>query len=91
MAGLDATRGRRGVRRLSRANGDAGLPKHPGQSRAWILRHNDGQRTEFVTLTFWESLEAIRRFAGDNVELAVFYDEDDHFLREEKVTHWQID
>jgi heme-degrading monooxygenase HmoA len=65
----------------------------PGNQGAWILRRDDGERTEFVTLSFWESLEAIRGFAGDELERAVFYDEDDRFLveREETVTHWQID
>ena len=41
-----------------------GMPAYrstPGNRGAWILRHDDGERTEFVTLTFWESLEAIPR------------------------------
>jgi heme-degrading monooxygenase HmoA len=65
----------------------------PGNRGAWILRHDDSDRTEFVTLTFWESLDAIRGFAGDDVERAVFYEEDDRFLveREVTVTHWQVD
>ena len=73
-----------------------GMPAYrstPGNRGAWILRRNDGDRTEFVTLSFWESLEAIRGFAGEDVEAAVFYEEDDRFLveREETVTHWQVD
>jgi len=72
-----------------------GMPAYrstPGNRGAWILRHDGGDLTEFVTLTFWESLEAIRGFAGDDIEVAVFYPEDDRFLvkREEGVTHWQI-
>jgi heme-degrading monooxygenase HmoA len=65
----------------------------PGNRGAWILRNDDGDRTEFVTLTFWESLDAVRRFAGDDVRCAVFYPEDDRFLvaREETVTHWRVD
>jgi heme-degrading monooxygenase HmoA len=65
----------------------------PGNRGAWILRRDEGERTEFVTLTFWESLEAIRGFAGDDVERAVFYPEDDRFLveREERVHHWQLE
>ena len=65
----------------------------PGNRGAWILRHADGDRTEFVTLSFWDSLDAVRAFAGDDVERAVFYDEDDRFLvdRETRVVHWQID
>jgi heme-degrading monooxygenase HmoA len=65
----------------------------PGNQGAWILRREDGDRTEFVTLSFWDSLDSVRAFAGDDVEQAVFYDEDDRFLvdRETTVTHWQID
>jgi heme-degrading monooxygenase HmoA len=72
-----------------------GMPAYrstPGNRGAWILRHDEGDRTEFITLTFWDSLEAIRGFAGDDIELAVFYPEDDDFLveRETHVTHWEI-
>lgn len=72
-----------------------GMPAYrstPGNRGAWIMRREDGERTEFVTLSFWDSLDAIRAFAGDDVERAVFYDEDDRFLvdREETVTHWQL-
>jgi heme-degrading monooxygenase HmoA len=64
----------------------------PGNRGAWILRRDEGDRAEFVTLSFWDSLEAIRGFAGEDVERAVFYPEDDRFLvaREETVTHWEI-
>jgi heme-degrading monooxygenase HmoA len=64
-----------------------------GNRGAWILRRDDGDRTEFVTLTFWDSLDAVRGFAGDDVEQAVFYPEDDRFLvdRETTVTHWHVD
>ena len=64
----------------------------PGNRGAWILRRRDGARTEFVTLSFWESMDAVRGFAGDNPERAVFYPEDDRFLvaREETVTHFEL-
>jgi heme-degrading monooxygenase HmoA len=64
----------------------------PGNHGAWILRRPDGDRTEFVTLSFWESLDAVRGFAGDDPERAVFYPEDDRFLveREETVTHFEL-
>ena len=63
-----------------------------GNRGAWILRRDDGDRTEFVTLTFWDSLDAVRGFAGDEVERAVFYPEDDRFLvdRETSVTHFEL-
>jgi lactoylglutathione lyase len=64
----------------------------PGNRAAFILRRTDGERTEFVTLTFWSSLEAVKAFAGEDVEQAVFYPEDDRFLvdRETTVTHFEL-
>jgi len=64
----------------------------PGNLAAYILRRNEGARTEFVTLTFWDSMEAVARFAGDDVERAVFYPEDDRFLveRETTTTHYEV-
>ncbi len=32
----------------------------PGNQGAWILRRDEGDRTEFTTLSFWDSLESIR-------------------------------
>jgi hypothetical protein len=36
-----------------------------------LLRRPDGDAVEFVTLMWFESLEAVRAFAGDDYELAV--------------------
>lgn len=38
---------------------------------ASILRRPAGQGVEFLILTTWESMEAIRRFAGTDAETAV--------------------
>jgi heme-degrading monooxygenase HmoA len=64
----------------------------PGNRDAFILRRDEGDRTEFVTLTFWDSMDAVRGFAGDDVELAVFYPEDDRFLvdRETVARHYEV-
>ena len=64
----------------------------PGNQGAWIMRREEDGRTLFVTLSFWESLEAIRAFAGDDIERAVYYPEDDRFLveREDRVEHWEL-
>jgi hypothetical protein len=57
-----------------------------------MLRRDEGDRTAFVTLSFWDSLDAIRGFAGDDIERAVYYPEDDRYLveHEDTVTHWQV-
>ena len=64
----------------------------PGNRAAYILRREDGDRTEFVTLTFWESLDAVKRFAGEEPERAVFYPEDDRFLvdRDTTASHFEV-
>ena len=65
----------------------------PGNLGAHLLRRDlDDGRTEIVTLSFWESMEAVRRFAGDDPEQAVFYPEDDDFLldRETTVAHFEV-
>jgi hypothetical protein len=43
--------------------------------------------------TLWDSLEAVKGFAGEDYETAVFYPEDDRFLveRDRTSTHYQLD
>lgn len=64
----------------------------PGNRAAYILRRDEGDRTEFVTLTFWDSMDAVRSFAGADVDQAVFYPEDDRFLldRETFALHYEV-
>lgn len=64
----------------------------PGNQGAWLLVRRVGDRTEFVTLSFWESENAIRAFAGDEPEKAVFYPNDDQYLvdRELRVAHYEL-
>jgi len=63
-----------------------------GNRGAWILRRELGDLTEFVTLSFWDSLEAVEGFAGPDPERAVFYPDDDRFLveRDLHVTHYEL-
>ncbi len=62
-----------------------------GNQAAYILRREVGDRTEFVTFTLWDSLDAVEAFAGEDIERAVFYPEDDRFLveRETTATHYE--
>jgi heme-degrading monooxygenase HmoA len=64
----------------------------PGNRGAWLLRRIAGDRAEFVTLTFWDDMEAVKRFAGDEPERAVYYPEDERFLvdREDTVSHFEV-
>ncbi len=56
------------------------LAQQPGQRGAWVLRRVQGDHCEFQLLSLWESLDALRVFAGDQPERAVYFAEDDKFL-----------
>jgi heme-degrading monooxygenase HmoA len=63
-----------------------------GNISVHILERSDGDVTHFVTMTFWESLAAIRGFAGDDIEAAKYYPEDAEFLLEyePRVVHYEV-
>lgn len=46
----------------------AGIRGHRG---AYLLRRETAGRIEFLAVTLWESMQAVREFAGDEVETAV--------------------
>ena len=64
----------------------------PGNAGAFALRRIDGARAVFLVVSLWESEDAVRRFAGPDVDRAVFYPEDVRFLveRDEHVTHFEV-
>ena len=64
----------------------------PGNQGAWMLRRDDGDRSEIITFSLWDSRDSIRAFAGEDIEQAVFYPEDDHFLieRDLSVRHYDV-
>jgi heme-degrading monooxygenase HmoA len=64
----------------------------PGNISVQLLRREDGDVTHFITLTHWDSMEAIAAFAGDDVERAKYYEEDAAFLLEyeTKVVHYAV-
>jgi heme-degrading monooxygenase HmoA len=64
----------------------------PGNRGVLALQRIEGDDAEFVLISFWDSFEAIKRFAGADVEKAHYYPEDDSFLleKEEKVAHYRV-
>ena len=63
-----------------------------GNRGAWMLRRDEEDRTEFLTFSLWDSVDAIRAFAGDDIETAVYYPEDERYLieRDAKVKHYEV-
>jgi heme-degrading monooxygenase HmoA len=72
--------------------GFAAYATTPGNRGSWMLRRDDGDRTEFITLSLWESLDAVKAFAGEDYEAAVYYPDDERFLieREDTVKHYEV-
>lgn len=63
-----------------------------GNLGVYILERREGNVTHFLVISFWESMDAIKRFAGDDVEAAKYYEKDKDFLLEfePKVQHYTI-
>lgn len=57
-----------------------------------VLRRVEGEEAEFLLISLWESYEAIKRFAGEDYEKAVYYPEDAEYLlvMEETVQHYEV-
>jgi heme-degrading monooxygenase HmoA len=64
----------------------------PGNRGVQILRRSVAGTTHFLFISFWESLEAIRGFAGADLEQARYYPEDRTYLLELEptVTHHEV-
>ena len=64
----------------------------PGNLSVHILERSDGDITHFVTMSFWESFDAIKGFAGNDVNTAKYYPEDKDFLLEFEphVVHYEV-
>jgi heme-degrading monooxygenase HmoA len=75
------------------ATGIAEYRQTPGNLGAQMVTRDLGDgRTEVLTLSWWDSLDSVRGFAGDDIERAKFYPEDDDFLvdRETTVSHHAV-
>jgi heme-degrading monooxygenase HmoA len=57
-----------------------------------FLRRKEKDLAHFTLITFWENLEVIKNFAGEDFEKAKYYPEDKNFLLEfeEKVIHYEV-
>ena len=60
--------------------------------RSLVLQRVDGERAEIETIIFFDSLDDVRSFAGDDIERARFYPEDHRYLieREATVRHFDV-
>jgi heme-degrading monooxygenase HmoA len=66
--------------------------KTAGNRGVSVLRRNQGEHCEFVLISLWDSMDAVRAFAGENPDKSVYYPEDDQFLlqMEPLVRHYEV-
>jgi antibiotic biosynthesis monooxygenase (ABM) superfamily enzyme len=62
-----------------------------GYRGGFVLRRPVGEEVEFVTITRFDSLDAVKAFAGEDYELAVVLPEADALLEryDERSTHYE--
>ena len=75
-----------------KATGIKDYQETKGNQGVLVLRRICEGRAEFFLLSLWESWDAIRQFAGDDVEKAFYYPEDSEYLltMEPKVEHYEV-
>jgi len=63
-----------------------------GNRGVYVLRRLDGDQAHFLLISLWDSMAAIRRFAGRDVEQARYYPQDADYLLElePNVTHYEV-
>ncbi len=77
---------------LLQATGVRDYRATPGNLGVCLLRHRHNGRTEFALLTLWDRRESIEAFAGKQIELARYYDEDKDYLLDfrKTVEHFDV-
>ena len=74
------------------ASGVEKMLKTDGNHGVEVLRKTDGPRTDFVVISYWESIDAVKRFAGADHTKAVILERDREFLIEVEpnVLHYEV-
>jgi len=64
----------------------------PGNQGAQVFRRNDNGVTDFIVISYWNSREDIKKFAGEDIEKTHNLARDPEFLleMEPKVKHYDL-
>ena len=55
-----------------------------GLEKLFFTRRNEGEVSHFLLITVWDSIDSVKKFAGENPEKAKYYPEDDEYLLEKE-------
>ena len=69
-----------------------GISKVPGFMGSYFLKRDLGGEVEFITILLWESLEALKRFAGEDYEISIVPEERRQYLlkHDAKAAHFEV-
>ncbi|HEU4527679.1 MAG TPA: antibiotic biosynthesis monooxygenase [Actinomycetota bacterium] len=72
--------------------GIATLKETPGNRGVMVWRRLEGDEAEFGVISIWDSLENIQAFAGEDIEVARYFPEDERFLLEltPRLKHFEV-
>ncbi len=72
-----------GVKKILATDGNHGVE---------VLRRTDGSQTDFIVISYWESIDAVKRFAGADYQRAVILPRDGEYLIdvEPEVVHYEV-
>jgi heme-degrading monooxygenase HmoA len=73
-------------------SGVAELRKTPGNQGVMVLRRREGDEAEFGVISFWDSIDDVKAFAGEDVDVARYGPEDERFLLEftPRLKHFEL-
>jgi heme-degrading monooxygenase HmoA len=78
--------------RYLRHQADTGVREYRENLGALVLRRERDGLVEVTTVSFWQSMDAVRAFAGDDPGRARFYPGDDDLLaqKDEHADHYEL-
>lgn len=69
-----------------------GLSKVEGFRGSYLLRRDSGHEVEFITLILWDSLDAVKKYAGPEYEKSIIPEERRKYLsrHDTQAAHYEV-
>ena len=69
-----------------------GIGKVEGYKGSYLMRREVGDEVEFITIILWDSIDAVRAFAGPDYETSIIPEERRKYLSQHdaKAAHYEI-
>ena len=73
-------------------SGVAALKETAGNRGVMVLRRLDGDEAEFGVVSFWDSLDNVKAFAGEDNDKARYFPDDKRYLLgfTERLKHFEV-